>query len=132
MPVPNELLFKDVSISFTPHPITRKLNVLNNDEAVKRALKNLIFTNLYERPYQPLLGSDIIRQLFENFTPFTRHIIEKNIRTVVNNYDPRIDIVDIRLAENTEDLNLLDVSIVFSILNRAEPVTLNVTLSRVR
>ena len=68
-PITNELQFSDLSITFTPHPVTGKPVVKKNAEAVKNALKNLIYTNRFERPYEPAFGSDIRNRLFENFDP---------------------------------------------------------------
>ena len=52
-PLPNELIYSDVSSTFTPHPVTGKVTVLRNEDAVKRAIRNLILTDIYERPYEP-------------------------------------------------------------------------------
>ncbi len=60
------IFYKDFDLSFRKHPVTKKLIIKKNDEAVKQALKNLILTNLFERPFRPLFGSDITKTLFEN------------------------------------------------------------------
>ena len=64
-PTLNQVVYKDVDTLFDIHPVTRKLNVLTNNAAVARSVKNLVLTNKGERPYQPFLGCDVRNQLFE-------------------------------------------------------------------
>ena len=76
MPRPDETIFSDFTLNLTPHPVSRDLVIETNEYAVKRAVKNLIFTEFYERPYNPLLGSNVKKSFFEPFTNVTASDIE--------------------------------------------------------
>ena len=68
-PITNEVAFSDLGVTMTAHPVNKKPPVFKNEEAVKRAIKNLILTSRFERPYEPLYGCNIYNRLFENFDP---------------------------------------------------------------
>lgn len=136
-PISKQLTFSDVNVSFTPHPVTGKLPVLKNADAVKRAVRNLILTNKYERPYQPNFGGNIISQLFElntengNVTSVDRFAIRNQIETTINNYEKRAKVTDIQ-TEFDEQTNRLNVTIRFQIVNQRLPVDLTISIQRVR
>ena len=83
------VVFADLDLKFTKNPITNRLTVLKDEEAVKRSIRNLILTNRYERPYKPLIGGNITDLLFENFDSITSQDIKRNIIEVIENYEPR-------------------------------------------
>ena len=136
-PISKELTFSDVNVSFTPHPVTGKLPVLKNADAVKRAVRNLILTNKYERPYQPNFGGNILSQLFElntqddNITSVDRFAIRNQIETAINNYEKRAKVTDIQ-TEFNDQTNQLNVTIRFQIVNQRLPVDLTISIQRVR
>lgn len=132
MPEIKEIVFKDLPLSFIPHPITGNITMNENEMAVKDALKNLILTNLYEKPYMPLFGSDVTGQLFEHFTSITAHQLKKNITIAIENYEPRVELISIDFDDDTYDNNSLNVSIKFRLVNNPSPQTLNLVLERVR
>ena len=76
-PVINNIVFKDFDTLFDIHPVTRKLNVLVNEKAVARSVKNLVLTNKGERPYQPFLGCDVRNRLFELNDRFTEDEVQE-------------------------------------------------------
>jgi len=131
MPELKEPVFKDIPLKFTAHPVTGNVKALVNREAVKQSVKNLVLTNFYERPYNPVLGGDVLSQLFENMDSITEFNISKNIRQVLDNYEPRAIIDDIKVSAN-HDSNALNATIIFRIKNDAEPIIVNVLLERVR
>jgi len=131
-PLLREIVFSDVSVTFTPHPVTGRLPVLKNAEAVKRAVRNLILTNYYERPYQPLFGGNIRAFLFENADdPLLDRVVEEQIRLAITNHEPRAKVTDI-VVRNDQDLNTLNITIKFMIVNERFPVELDVAIERVR
>lgn len=130
-PLPKELVFSDINVSFTPHPVTGRVGVLRNEESVKRALKNLILTNQYERPYEPLYGGNILALLFENADPFVEYRVKKQIETAIKNFEQRVRVSDIQVNSDP-DSNNLEASIIFFVENQKDPVELNITLERVR
>jgi len=131
MPELKEPVFKDIPLKFTAHPVTGNVKVLTNRESVKQSVKNLVLTNFYERPYNPILGGDVLSQLFENMDPLTEYNISKNIRQVLDNYEPRAIIDDIKTSAK-QDSNTLNVTIRFRVANNPEPIVVNVLLERVR
>jgi len=131
MPEIREPIFKDIPISFTAHPITGNVKILSNRDAVKQSVKNIVLTNFYERPYNPILGGDVLAKLFENMGPFTEYEISTNIREALDNFEPRAEVDEIKV-DALEDQNALNVSITFRIVNDTDPITVTVFLERVR
>ena len=124
-------VYKDLNISFAKHPVRGNLSVLEDDEAVARALKNLILTNTFERPYSPLIGANIIGRLFEPMDTITQHSIRKDIQTAIDNYEPRVTVNDI-IVNFDEDRNAVDIKVVFRVDNQPNPAVTTVTLERTR
>ena len=125
------VVYSDLDIDFKVHPITSKLKVLKNAEAVKRALKNLILTKKFERPYEPLYGTNVVYSLFENFDAFTASFLKKEIETSIQNFEPRAVLSDVNIRAD-EDNNALVINIIFFIRNQNEPVELTITTERIR
>ena len=130
-PKTNEVIFKDLGLSFTTHPVTKKLSVLTNEEAIKRAISNLILTYNYERFYNPFFGGNITSYLFENFSPITKVSIEKSVKDAIEVYEPRVDLLDVDINQN-DDRNELIVNIIFRPKNQLQQTRLNFTIERVR
>lgn len=131
-PLLKEVVFSDVNVSFTPHPVTGKLPVLKNADAVKRAVRNLILTNFGERPYEPVYGGNVRAMLFENTDdPLLDALIRTRIETAIENFEPRAK-VDRVLVDLKPDSNALVIKIRFMIINERFPVDLEVAIERVR
>tara|TARA_A100001201_G_scaffold138486_1_gene129436 strand:+ start:3509 stop:3904 length:396 start_codon:yes stop_codon:yes gene_type:complete len=126
-----EVNFSDLNLTFNPHPVTGKLSVLENNEAVKRSVRNIVLTNHYERPYQPKFGGNIRSQLFESLDGFTSAEIRDDIATALANFEPRAEIYDIVVLPMSDE-NGFNVSITFRVINQTDPVTVNLFLERVR
>ena len=124
-------IFSDIDLAFFAHPITKRLTRKTNREAVRQSVKSLILTDFYERPFKSDIGCGIRRHLFELFSPVTKQSMENAIREVINNYEPRAEIIDV-LVEERPDLHALTVSLAFYIVNDPDPVVLDVILERVR
>jgi len=130
-PLTKEVVFSDLSIAMTPHPITGKLTIRKNAEAVVSAIKNLILTNRFERPYDPLYGADIRNRLFENFDPIEQINIERDIRTAIANYEPRARISDVSVVA-VPDSNRVQIGLTFYVINDARPVQVGLEIERAR
>ena len=130
-PLTNEIKFSDLSIAFTPHPVTGRPVVKKNAQAIVGALKNLILTNQFERPYEPAFGSNIRNRLFENFDPVEAVNLEEDIRLAIGNFEPRVEINEIKVI-NSADNNTVSVNISFFIVNQADPEVLQLDIERVR
>ena len=113
--------FKDISLSFSPHPVTRDLPVLVNERAISRSVRNLVETITTERFFNSLIGTEIRNSLFENFTPLTVTVLEDQIRATISNYEPRVDNVSIEVM-GLPDQNNLEVKVLFDIVGLDLPI----------
>ena len=111
--------FKDLDFNFTRLSTTSDVARKSDVEAVKQSMKSLIQTRYFERPFQPYLGSSIADLLFENNTPMTRRLIEKSIREVIDNHEPRARIEDVQVFDEA-DTNTYRVRIFFYVVNFTE------------
>ena len=116
----NSRAFKDISFSFSPHPVTKDLPVLINERAIIRSVRNLVETIPTERFFNSLIGTDIRGSLFENFSRNTAIIIEDQIRETINNFEPRVDNVRVEVDASV-DTNTLDVKVLFDIIGLEAP-----------
>lgn len=123
--------YSDLDLNFIIHPVKKDINVYTDEMAVINALKNLILTNHYERPFQPDLGSNVRKLLFENLDIITAGALEKEISQTITNFEPRVQILDISVAPNNEE-NSYGVTITFDVINRTEPITISFLLERIR
>ena len=106
--------FKDISLSFTPHPVTKDLPVLINERAIVRSVRNLVETIPTERFFNLVIGTDIRGSLFENFSRTTVNVIEDQIRDTVRNFEPRVDNVGIEVTSRPDD-NTFEIKVLFDI-----------------
>ena len=106
--------FKDVSFSFSPHPVTKDLPVILNERAIARSVRNLVETIPTERFFDSRLGTDIRGSLFENFQSTTVTIIEDQIRSTIRRYESRVDDIGIEV-DGLPDRNALEVKVIFTI-----------------
>ena len=106
--------FKDISLSFSPHPVTKDLPVLLNERAVVRSVRNLVELIPTERFFDSTLGTDIRASLFENFNATTVTIIEDQVRSTIRKYEPRVDDIGVEV-DGLPDRNALNVKVIFTI-----------------
>ena len=112
--------FKDISLSFNPHPVTKDLPILINERAIVRSVRNLVETIPTERFFNSLIGTDIRDSLFDNFTSVTVSIIEDQIRTTIRNFEPRVSNVGIEVDGFPDD-NAINVKVLFDIVGLEIP-----------
>ena len=116
--------FKDISLSFKRHPVTNNIGVLKNADAIKRSVRNLVQTIPSERFFNSTLGSDVRDSLFENTPGFidfgTASIIERQIQTTIENFEPRIDNLEVNV-DPRPDTNEFEVNVIFDIFGQAFP-----------
>ena len=113
--------FKDISLSFTPHPVTKDLPVLTNERAITRSVRNLVETIPTERFFNSNLGSDIRDMLFDNFAGSSVMIIEDMVRTTVRNFEPRVGDIGVEV-DMIPELNAVRVKVLFDIIGLEAPV----------
>jgi len=122
---------RDLNLSFVQNPNTGDIAVKTGSNAVKEQLKNLILTNKFERPFQPGVGSNIRDLLFETNDIITEQLIEDEIRTVVANYQPNANVLDV-IVESEREGQGYRIKIIFSVKNEKGPVTFTTFLEATR
>ena len=127
----NSRRFRDIDLDFNRNAVTNDVNVVEDVIAVKRSVKNLIQTNFYERPFQPELGCGVRELLFENFTPMTAVFLKDKIAEVLQNYEPRVELYDIKVDDDM-DGNRLVVDIYFYVQGFPGPQIVSTFLKRLR
>lgn len=123
--------YKDLDLDFTRHPVTNDVVKIEDVNAVKRSVRNLVNTQFYERPFHPELGCGVRGLLFENFTPLTMIYMKRKIEEVLINYEPRISLTNINVDDD-QDRNRLVVDIHFRIIGVEGPQVVSTFLQRIR
>ena len=123
--------FRDLDLSFNIHPVRKDVNVHKSERAVINSIKNLVLTNHYERPFQPELGSNIRRLLFENVDSVMAAQIEREIEETIENFEPRAQVSKVT-AIAAPDENKYEVVMEFFVINNPNPITINFFLERIR
>ena len=123
--------FIDLDLNFAIHPIRNDINTHKAEYAVINSVKNLILTNHFERPFQPEVGSNIRRLLFENVDVILAAQLEREIEETVNNFEPRVQISSI-IATPAPDENGYKVIMEFFVINNPDPIKINFFLERIR
>ncbi len=127
----NTRIFSDLDFNFTAHPVNKDVSRRYDENAVKQALKNLILTRNFERPFHSEIGSPIRALLFEPATPMLGATLKRAIFDVINNFEPRVELIDVAVNVSA-DTNEIYVTIEFKIVNTERPITLDLTLERTR
>ena len=127
----NEVVYKDLGLSFIPHPVTKNVSVLKNEDAIKRALRNLVLTNKGEKFFDELYGGNITALLFENLTPGDILDIKGNIRDAIRADEPRATVIDVEIIASP-DTNNITINIIFRINDSPDLDSLTFTVERVR
>ena len=131
MPTPSKVIYSDIPISFTAHPITGNVKKSINRDAVKNSVRNIILTNHGERFFKPKFGGNVTSKLFENASKFTEFNTARSIRIALANYEPRAEVIKVKVTTDP-DTNNLTVSLKFRVINDPEPITVDVLLERIR
>ena len=99
--------FKDINLSFKRHPVTNDVVVIRDEDAIKRSVRNIIFTILGEKPFEPNFGSVINESLFDLNTNLSEIRVSDEIKASLNNHEPRIDNVDVtvQVSSDTNEMN---------------------------
>ena len=99
--------FKDINLSFKRHPVTNDVITVSDEDAIKRSVKNIVFTTLGEKPFVPQFGSVINESLFDLNTELSEIRVADEIRSSLLNFEPRIDniIVNVEVSPDTNEMN---------------------------
>ena len=113
--------FKDISLSFQPHPVTKDLTILKNENAIKKSVRNLVQTIPTERFFNSVIGSEVRDSLF-NFVDFgTAAVIQSQIQITLENFEPRIEDVSVEVQPRP-DTNEFEVIVFFVIVGQDTPI----------
>jgi len=123
--------YKDLDLNFAIHPIRKDINVYKAEYAVINSVKNLILTNHYERPFQPEIGSNIRKLLFENVDVVLAAQIEREIEETINNFEPRVQISTVTATPSVDE-NGYKIILEFFVINNPDPITIKFFLERIR
>jgi hypothetical protein len=124
-------LYSDLDLTFNRLPVTKDVARRYDDQAVIASVRNLLLTNFYERPFQPNLGSNIDKLLFEPVNNLTAGLIASEITNVINNFEPRVSIDTINVTPNLAE-NSFIVKLQFYVGNNTTPTAVNLFLQRSR
>ena len=112
--------FKDISLSFEPHPVSQDLKVLKNESAIRRSVRNIVQTIPTEKYFDPLFGSDVYSSLFDFVDFGTASNIQDQIKVALNNFEPRIGDVDVNV-DAQPDTNEFEITIIYDIIGQEFP-----------
>lgn len=123
--------YADLDLDFKINPITGDINKKKGVDAVKRSIRNLIFTSYYERPFNSSIGSDVPRLLFDNVDIITASLLEDAIGRLINIYEPRVQITSLNVYADIDNHGF-NVQLEYIILNTETPATFNLFLEKIR
>lgn len=124
-------LFADLDLDFIPNPLTRDITIKKDSEAIKRSIRNLVLTELYERPFQPELNGGIRSILFERFGSVELATLQTRLEDVIANFEPRVIEVGVEIEE-FEERHAIVINIRFRTSNISELQEINIQLQRLR
>ena len=124
--------YRDLDLFFGRKPISKDINIITDIENIKRAVKNLVLTNIYEKPFHPEIASGVRDMLFENMTPLTSIVLTKKVEDVIENFEPIVRLMSVSARPNL-DRNEYEMTIEFFIKNFPTTlITVDVFLERLR
>lgn len=123
--------FTDLDLNFGIHPIRKDIVTHKNEYAIINAVKNLILTNHYERPFRSYVGSNIRRLLFEPIDTVISAQIEREVIETIQNFEPRVEVSKVVASPSPEE-NGYKITLEFFVINNANPITINFFLERIR
>jgi len=113
-------VFKDISMTFQSNPLNDDLIAIKNENAIARSLRNIVFTTPGEKFFNQSFGSRITESLFENIDEITATIIVDEIRQSIDNYEPRVEVDDVKAFPDYEN-NSFDVTITYDVIGSEIP-----------
>jgi phage baseplate assembly protein W len=107
--------FKDISMSFQSNPLNNDIIGIKNENAIARSIRNIIFTLPGEKFFDQNFGSDVTRSLFENIDDISASLIQEEIKTSIENYEPRVELISVKAYPDVDNASF-DVTIIYSVL----------------
>lgn len=125
------IYYSDVSSNLNTHPNTKDISIIENEDSVKSSIRNILLTRRGERFFNPLFGSDIYSVLFENSSAAAELDLRDYVTNAIENFEPRAKLLRVDVTAYPDD-NGYTITIVFSVINKTEPVQMNILLDRIR
>lgn len=125
------VIYSDIDIGFVEHPVKNELLVKTDADAIKSAVRNLLLTNFYERPFRPDIGCGIRGLLFEPVDDITASALRDAIRVTITNSEPRVNLIRVDVVPSP-DKYFYEVTVLFSLLNSSNAISLPLVLRRIR
>jgi phage baseplate assembly protein W len=126
-----EVQYVDLDLNLTPHPVTGDIVLKTGHSAVSQAIKTLVLTNFFERPFHSDVGANLRGEMFELYSPIVAKRIERNVNRSITNDEPRAQLMRL-VVDERRDQNGVRVVIVFRPIHMVSPVTVELFLKRVR
>jgi|19_taG_2_1085344.scaffolds.fasta_scaffold16034_2 phage baseplate assembly protein W len=123
--------YKDLDLDFIAHPVSGDVVQKIGMDAIKKSVRNLIYTKKYEKPFQPHIHSKIRNLLFEPATPLIKIKLKKSIEEVLIQHEPRIKLVEVSVV-SSPDANLYNITISYRVINVPELQKFSTKLKRLR
>lgn len=123
--------FYDIDLTFAKNPLTNDILKKVDNNAIKQSIKNLCETKKFDFPFHPEIYSQLRSLLFENFSPITKISIERTLRSLIENYEPRISIIDINVSDDI-DKNAIQINMRYRIINATTEETAKFYVYRTR
>ena len=123
--------YSDFYTNFNKNFGSGDLARITNEDSIYSALKNIIMTRKGERPFFPEFGCNVMGLLFENYNQFTEKTLETEVRTAIENFEPRVSLLRL-VIDGDPDSNKVSLILYFTILNRPETFSVSFLLSRIR
>lgn len=121
--------YRDFPITFPMIDSSNDLELIENADAIRNSIRNLLLTDRGERFFNPVLGSDIRKILFENATPLTKDVLIKFVKDTISEYEPRAQVLNVEVSDDI-DGHRYAVTVTFSVINKQEPVSLSLLLGK--
>jgi len=123
--------FADLDLSFAANPFTKDIYLKTEEDAVKTAIKHLLRTNNFERPFHPEIGTQIRSLMFENFSSAVKIAMERTIFESIEKFEPRARLISVEVEESIATNDMV-INIIFTLKNSPAPITITTSISRVR
>lgn len=126
-----QVVYSDISLNLDFNPGTKDITRLLEEESIKNSLRNLLKTSRYERVYNPLYGGSLNQILFEQIDDRNILAVDTIVRTAIENYEPRVQVLDV-VSTGLVDENTLAMTLLYTIINRQGQQRLDLQITRVR
>lgn len=126
-----DVIYSDFLLNFDKHPLSGGLARISNEDSVKQSIRNLVLTEIFERPYQPKLGSKLYSLLFEPMDNITVNLIRNTVEDTIRLFEPRANLIAVDVYPIAER-NEYNVNITFSLVNTIGEIQMDLIIKRIR